>query len=181
VSDRHLRARVLLGEAHALGVSLADLIVAAGTDPVAAPAMTVSDYLATITPTFTAATAATYRPYWRLAAARFGDRRLSDIGVAVVQAVVADAVARARTRRPDSAGRASQESCVTALRALFSRAVADGLVTTNPAAGLAKPRRARSRRRGLDDAELAELTDAVAGDGCSTDFGSVLVNLVQAE
>jgi hypothetical protein len=34
-------------------------------------------------------------------------------------------------------------------------------VRVNPAAGLIKPRRTRSRRRALDDAELAELIDAV--------------------
>jgi integrase/recombinase XerC len=50
---------------------------------------------------------------------------------------------------------------VTALRALFRRAAAAGLITANPAAGLTKPRRARSRRRALDDHELAELIDAI--------------------
>lgn len=34
-------------------------------------------------------------------------------------------------------------------------------MTANPAAALTKPRRARPRRRALDDAELAELVDAV--------------------
>ena len=39
--------------------------------------------------------------------------------------------------------------------------MAAGLVTANPAAALMKPRRVRSRRRALDDHELAELIDAV--------------------
>lgn len=111
MTDRRMQARVLLGEAHALGLSLADLIAAAGAtaaDGAAACGPTVSGYLATIAPTFTAGTAATYRPYWRLAAARLGDRRLTEIGVADLHAVAEDAVARARRRRPDSDGRASR-------------------------------------------------------------------------
>jgi hypothetical protein len=131
VTDRHLRARVLLGEAHALGISLADLI-AADTAP-EAPMPTVAGYIETIAATFTPGTAATYRPYWRLAAVRLGDRRLDDIAVADLQSVVDDAVRRPRRSRPDSTGRASQESCVSALRALFARAAAAGLVTTNRA------------------------------------------------
>jgi integrase/recombinase XerC len=177
VIDRRLRASVLLGEARALGLGLADLIAAARTDADdrAASGPTVSGYLATIAPTFTAGTAATYRPYWRLAVARLGDRRLADVAVADLQTVVADAVARARRRRPDSDGRASQESCVAALRALFSRAVADGLMRANPAAGLTKPRRTRSRRRALDDAELAELIDAVRTTSNDPDLDLLLV------
>jgi hypothetical protein len=83
VTDRHLRARVLLGEARELGISLADLI-AADTAP-EAPMPTVAGYIETIAATFTPGTAATYRPYWRLAAVRLGDRRLDDIAVADLQ------------------------------------------------------------------------------------------------
>ena len=72
-----------------------------------------------------------------------------------------EAAARARQARPASTGRASQESCVTALRALFGRAAAAGLITANPAAALTRPRRVRGRRRALDDGELTELIDAV--------------------
>ncbi|HET6953411.1 MAG TPA: hypothetical protein VFI47_23740 [Acidimicrobiales bacterium] len=108
--DRRLRARVLLGEAHALGIGLGDLIAAADTDPHdTAFELTVSSYVEAIAPTFTAGTAATYRSYWRLAAARLGDRQLTGIAIADLQAVVADAVAPGpgdgdRQRRPGIAG-----------------------------------------------------------------------------
>jgi integrase/recombinase XerC len=150
VTGSPLRARMLLQEAHALGLDLADLIAADTGGPNRIP--TVRAYIAT---------AATYRPYWRLAAIRLGERRLVDITVEDLIVVVDDAVARARRTRPDSTGRASRESCVAALRAVFRRATNAGLITVNPAASLAKPRRARSRRRALDDHELAELIDAV--------------------
>ncbi len=159
MSGSQLRARVLLEEARALGIDLADLIAADTT--CTAQLSTVSDFIETIAPTFTAATAATYRPYWRLAADRLGERRLIEVTIEDLALVVADAEARARRLRPASTGRASRESCVAALRALFARAAAAGLINGNPAAVLTKPRRARSRRRALDDVEVAELIAAV--------------------
>ena len=158
MSGSPLRARMLLEEAHALGLDLADLI-AADTGPNRMP--TVRAYIEVIAPTFTPATAATYRPYWRLAAARLGDRRMAEVTVEDLTAVADDAVARAQRARPGSTGRASRETCVAALRALFRRAAAAGIITVNPAAALSKPRRVGSRRRALDDHELAELIDAV--------------------
>ena len=159
MTDLQLRARVLLGEARALGLDLADLIAADTQGETHRP--TVRAYIDTIAPTFTPATADTYRPYWRLAANRLGNRRLVEVTIEDLTTVVADAVARAQRNRPGSTGRASKESCVTALRALFRRAFDAGLITANPAAALTKPRRVRSRRRALDDYELAELIDAV--------------------
>lgn len=55
-----LRARVRPEEARALGVEFGDLERAAGARPVVP---TVAAYLAAIEPTFTDATARTYRPY----------------------------------------------------------------------------------------------------------------------
>jgi hypothetical protein len=149
----------MLEEARVLGLDLADLIAA---DTIAATQLpTVSSYLETIAPTFTTATAATYRPYWRLTSAHLGDRRLTDVTVTDLVAVVDDAAARAKRRRPGSTGRATRESCVAAMRAVFRRAADAGLITVNLAAALAKPRRTRSRRRALDDQELGELINAV--------------------
>lgn len=157
--DRQLRAMVLLAEAAALGLRLEDLVAAHTT--AAPPAPTLAEHVAAIAPTFSAGTAATYSSYWRLAAEQLGERRLTDITVVDLQFMVAEAGRRAQRRRPGSAGRSSQETCVAALRALFNRAHAAGLIATNPAAALTKPRRARSRRRALDDHELSELTEAI--------------------
>lgn len=157
--DRALRAKVLLDEAHALGLDLAELIAAETDNPSRVP--TLAAFIDAIASSFTPATARTYRPYWRLAVARLGDRRLVEISIEDLAQVVTDAVARAQGARPGSTGRASRESCVAALRALFRRAAAAGLITANPAAALTKPRRVRGRRRALDDHELTELIDAV--------------------
>lgn len=155
---RALRARVVLDEALALGLDLADLIAAADDHP---PVPTLGEFVAVIRPTFTPGTAATYRPYWHLAMEFHGDRRLTDLDLTDLQAVVDAAVSRAHRNRPESTGRSSRESCVAALCALYQRAIAAGLTTANPAAALTKPRRARPRRRALDEAEQAELIDAV--------------------
>mgnify|MGYP001180920100 CR=1 FL=1 len=153
-----LRARVVLEEARALGLDLADLIAAADGHP-AVPSL--AAFVAEIESTFTPGTAATYRPYWRIAVVLHGDRRLSDLGVTDLHLVVEAAAERARCNRPGSTGRSSREACVAALRSLYQRAVVAGLLTANPAASLTKPRRTRPRRRALDDVEQAELVDAV--------------------
>lgn len=103
--DRRLRARVLWAEAQALGVTIGDLIAAARDMPADGRAVpTVAEYVDTIGPTLSPGTAATYRSYWRLAIARFGDRPLDQIGVDDCEAVVADAVARAERLRRGSDG-----------------------------------------------------------------------------
>ena len=149
MTDRRLRATVVLAEAAALGLGLEDLI-AAHTAP-GAPAPTLAAHVETAAPTFSAGTAATYSSYWRLAVGHLGESRLTDITVVDLQFVVTEAARRAQQRRPGSAGRSSQETCVAALRAVFNRAQAAGLIATNPAAALTKPRRGsqpppRSRR-----------------------------------
>ncbi len=171
--DREVRARVLLAEAAALGIDLADLVAAA--EPVTHRVPTVAAFIDSITPTFTPRTAATYGPYWRLAVERFGDHQVDDVGIDDLVAVVAHAVDRAKRNRPSSTGRASQETCVAALRALFARASASGLTVGNPAAALAKPRRARSRRRALGDHELAELISAVRTTSRDPDLDLLLL------
>lgn len=173
MTGRQLRARVLLEEARVLGLDLADLIAPDTTGSVAFP--TVRSYLEAIAPTFIPPTAATFRPYWRLLTVHVGDHRLGEVTIVELNVVVEDAVAGDQRRRPGSTGRASQETCVAALRAVFRRAVDAGLVTADPAAELTKPRRVRSRRRALDDHELGELIDAVRTTSNDPDLDLLLV------
>lgn len=78
-------ATVLMDEARALGLDLADLIAAADGHPTVP---TVGEHVAAIEATFTAATASSYRPYWRLAVDLHGSLRLTELGIADLQAVV---------------------------------------------------------------------------------------------
>jgi hypothetical protein len=136
---------------------------------------TLAEYVDTVAPSFSANTAATYQSYWRVAVARFGDRPIDSLDADDCEAVLADAVRRAQQRRPGSDGRSSRENCIAALRALFGRAERAGLLTKNPARELDKPRRRASRRRALDDTELAEALDAVRTTSQDPDLDLLLV------
>jgi integrase/recombinase XerC len=174
--DRTLRARVLMAEATELGVTIDDLIAAAAALEVRAAApVTVAEFVATIAPTFSPNTAATYATYWRLAVARLGGRRLGEITVDDCATVVADAEQRAQSSRASSDGRSSRENCVAALRALFTRAQAAGLIGTNPAGAIPKPRRRPSRRRPLDHPEIEELVNAIRSTSNDPDLDLLLI------
>lgn len=169
--NRQLRARLLLEEARALGLDVADLVAAATGAP---QPVTVKAWIDEIAPTFTPATAATYRPYWRLTVRLLEDRYLAELTAADLAVVVDVAAERARSHRPDSTGRASRETCIAALRALYARAVDAGHLTVNPAAALRKPLRTTSRRRALDDDELTALADAVRATSADPDLDLLL-------
>lgn len=147
--DRLVRARVLLEEAAALGVTIDDLIAAAAERPrPAQETPTVADHIKAIEGNFTDGTAATYKSYWRLVEDRFGDRQVDTLDEGDCKTVVDDAVARARKRRPGSDGRSAKENCIAALRALFAQAQEAGYMSHNPAERLSKPRRRPNNRRG---------------------------------
>jgi hypothetical protein len=147
--DRFVRARVLVAEATALGLTIEDLVAASSQAPRASSAVpTVAEYLAVVSPTFTKGTLRTYRSYWRLAEAQLGDRPIDTVSVDDCEVVLAAAVRRAQRQRPGSDARSPRENCVAALRALFGRAERARLILHNPAANLDKPRRASRGRRG---------------------------------
>jgi hypothetical protein len=109
--DRLVRARLLLAETEALGVTIDDLVAAAssssgrGSSRSAASVPTLAEYVETVAPSFSANTASTYRCYWRVAVARFGDRPVDALDADDCEAVLADAVAGY-----SSAGRAALSS-----------------------------------------------------------------------
>src|SRR5665647_2034178 len=95
--DRLVRARVLLAEAAALGVTIEDLVAeSSGASSCPSTAPTVAEYVDTVGPSFSKGTAGTYTSYWRLAIDRLGERTIDSIGVDDCESVVADAVERAR-------------------------------------------------------------------------------------
>jgi integrase len=175
--DRLVRARILLAEAAALGVTIDDLIAEASSDAPGTPSTgpTVAEYVDTVMASFSKGTADTYKSYWRLLIDRLGERPIGSVGVDDCEAVVVDAVERARRNRPGTDGRSSRESCIGALRALFARAERADLVTRSPAAQLEKPRRLPNRRRALDDGELREVIEAVRTTSQDPDLDLLLV------
>jgi integrase/recombinase XerC len=174
--DRLVRARVLLAEAAALGVTIEDLIAESSASPGSPTiAPTVAEYVQIVNPTFSKGTADTYQSYWRLAVLRLGDCPIDSIGVDDCEGVVADAVERARRNRPGTDGRSARENCIGALRALFARAERAGLVAKSPAGDLEKPRRLPNRRRALEDHELREVIDAVRTTSHDPDLDLLII------
>ena len=105
MDERTLHAQALVTAAAELGVTIDDLVQAAAALEVRTVHATVAEFVATIAPTFSPNTAATYDTYWRLAIARFGERRVGEITVEDCAAVVAEAEERAQDRRWRAGGR----------------------------------------------------------------------------
>src|SRR5680860_1136927 len=152
----------MLGELEAMGLTLDDLLAAAGRDvPARAGGITVAEYLPTVAAAYLPRTRRTYNSYWTLTVELVGELALDRVTIEDLMGVAEEAARRAQVRRPGSDGRASRESCVAAMRAIFARALKAGLVSSNPALLVDKPRRLPNRRRALSPVELDELWEAV--------------------
>jgi integrase len=163
MTDKTLRARVALSELEAMGLSLDDLLAVAGREPTRrTPGPTVADYVAVVAESYQPRSRRTYNSYWRLTVELLGDVAVDQVTVDDLFGVADEAVRRAKNRRAGSDGRASRESCVAAMRAVFKRAHRTGLITANPALLIDKPRRLPNRRRALTQSELNELWAAAA-------------------
>lgn len=154
--DRLIRARAVLAELDALGLTVDDLI-AAGGSTVRAGVPTVAEYVETVAASYKDTTEATYRSGWRVLVDLYGDQPISSLTSDDCHHVIAEAVRRAQQRRSGSSGRSTTENCIGALRAVFRRAVDAGLVAQNPARGIDKPRRLANRRRALTETEVNQV------------------------
>ncbi len=171
-----VRARAVLAELDALGLTVADLLAIAGPsprDPASAPTLTA--YLPTVREAYAARTRRTYNSYWRLAEELIGDLPLDMITADQIAEVADEAARRARARRPGSDGRASRESAVAAVRAVFNKAHRAGLVPDNPALLVDKPRRLQSRRRALTQRELDDVWAGISATTKDPDLDLLLV------
>lgn len=163
MTDIALRARIALSEIEAMGLTLDNLIACAGHAPSGRPSVpTVAEYLPMVAGGYQARTRRTYNSYWSLLLEMCGPKALDAVTVEDLMSVAEEAAVRAKARRRGSDGRASRESCVAACRAVFTRAMKAGYVSSNPALLVDKPRRLPNRRRALTDDELTELWAAVA-------------------
>jgi integrase/recombinase XerC len=145
-----MRARVLLAEAAALGVTIEDLVAESSVSPKSlSRAPTVRQYGEIVSPTFSKGTAGTYWWYWRLAIDQLGERTMDSIGVDDCESIVTAAEKRARHNRLGSDGRSARENCIGALHAPFSRAErAVAAPPTQSTSGSRRRRAARSCRCG---------------------------------
>lgn len=134
MTDKTLRARVALTELEAMGLTLDDLLAVTGREVASRPiGPTIADYVPVVADSYQPRSRRTYNSYWTLTVELLGDVALERVTVDDLMTVAEEASRRAKQRRVGSDGRASRESCVAAMRAVFTRAHKAGLVEANPA------------------------------------------------
>lgn len=88
-------------------------------------------------------------------------------------------VATARSRRNSRHGRHAGEHVIAAARAIYNRAIADGLIhpAASPAHRVAKPRRLPNTRRALTPHELEQINTLARSSGNDVILDALLLRL----
>lgn len=169
-------ARQLLDQ---LGLSPTDLLSDGDliTTPPTVP--TVAEYLPRVVAAAGPGARRAYGSYWTKMAAVWGARPLTAIAASDIEALQRELTATALSRRNSRNGRYAGEHVIAAGRALFKRAIADGLVDADasPAHRVAKPRRLPSTRRALTAGELTEINEAARKGGNDAVLNALLLRL----
>ena len=165
-----------------LGVGLADLGASPASGIGGPPAVampTIAQYLPRVIAAAGPGAARTYGSYWTRMQAAWGDRRVDTITASDIEALQRQAIAVARKRRTSRGGRHAGEHVIAASRAVFNRAVADGLIlaAANPALRVPKPRRLPSTRRALTADELDAINVAARCSGNDVVLDALLLRL----
>jgi integrase len=163
-------ARLLL---HQLGVTPEQL----QWEPVPCP--TIAEYLPTVIAATGPGARRTYGTYWRRITAAWGDQQLDQLTPSQINALIQHPVPSSVPRRNTRGGTSAHEHLVAAIRAIYTHAIADGLLPAhhNPAAQVRKPHRPPSNRRALTAAELAEINHVVATTGNDVTLDTLLIRL----
>lgn len=164
-------ARQLL--AH-LGVTPADLQSHSG------PSLpTLAEYLPHVVAAAGPGARRTYGTYWNRMAAAWGERPLDAVAASDIEAMQRQIAATARSRRNSRSGRHAGEHVIAAARAIYNRAIADGLIdaAASPAHRVVKPRRLPSTRRALTPDELEEINLAARTSGNDILLDALLLRL----
>ena len=167
-------ARQLLAQ---LGVSLADLQT--HDDTAASGLPTLTDYLNLVRAAAGPGANRTYATYWDRMIARWGDRRLDEITATDIEAMRHEMANTAISRRNSRHGRHAGEHVIAAARAIYTRAIADGLITptASPAHRVAKPRRLPNHRRALTPDELDHINRVARTSGNDVILDALLLRL----
>jgi integrase len=120
-----------------------------------------------------------YGSYWNRMATAWGDRPLDTILASEIEALQRQAIATAVPRRNGRGGRQAGEHVIAAARAVFNRAIADGLLdrAASPAHRVAKPRRLPSVRRALTADELERINLVARTTGNDVILDALLLRL----
>jgi integrase/recombinase XerC len=167
-------ARVVLNQ---MGISAVDLMHAAGGTGRSVP--TFAEYVPVVRAAVADGSRRMYGTYWNKALAKWADRRLDEITPSEIEALARESQANAVMRRNNRGGRSATEHLISALRCLYKRAVADGIISEalNPAAKVAKPTRLASIRSALADDRIAELVVAAGTSGDDPELDALILRL----
>jgi integrase len=159
-----------------LGVSLTDLHTAFEH---VAQMPTVAEYLSRVRAAASPSSCRTYGSYWDRMAAAWGTWPIDTFAATDVEALQRECVRRARRRRNDRGGRHAGENVISAARAFYTRAIADGLIPADasPAHHVRKPRRLPSSRRALTPWELEEINATARTSGNDAVLDALLLRL----
>jgi len=169
--DRLATARQLLAQ---LGVTVADL-----QREQRPTAPTMAEYLPQVMAAAGPGARRTYGSYWVRMAEAWGDRPLDTIAASDIEVLQHQTVAAARFRRTSRGGRHAGEHVIAAARAVFNRAIADGLIEpgASPAHKVSKPRRLPNTRRALTAHELEQINLAARTSGNDVILDALLLRL----
>jgi len=159
-----------------LGVTITDL---RGDLRTRRPMPTIAEYLPQVSAAAGPGARRTYGSYWARMGVLWGDRRLDEIASTDIEALRYEAAGSARSRRNSRSGRHAGEHVIAAARALYNRAIADGLIEpgASPAHQVAKPRRLPNTRRALTADELAQINEAAHSGGNDVVLDALILRL----
>ncbi|MER5393096.1 hypothetical protein [Saccharopolyspora sp. NPDC002686] len=164
-------AKLLLGR---LGVSVDDLVSAPSARPLAP---TFAEYIPQVSTAVSAGTRRVYGSYWNRINDQWGDRRLDEPTPLEIKRFAEKTRSQLVKRRNARGGRGAAEHFIAAMRCLYNHAVADDLVSDNPAKKVPKPRRLPTTRRGLPDSRLEEINHTAATTGNDPVLDSLIIRL----
>lgn len=158
-----------------LGVSPADLMAGASAARPAVP--TFAEFVPQVAAATSTGTLKAYGTYWNRVVERWGDRHINEPSPLEIEQLGKVLRAGRVIRRNGRDGSGAEENYIAAMRCLYRRAVANGLLTEaeNPAAKVAKPRRGENNRRALPDTRLAELNAVASTTGDDPALDSLLL------
>jgi integrase/recombinase XerC len=112
-----------------------------------APVPTFADHVPVVSGAVSDGTRRVYGTYWKRLLEHWPDRRIDEPTPSQIQQLSGRLRAQRTVRRNGRGGQLTGEHFIAALRCLYRHAIADGLVSDNPAARVEKPRRPRCARR----------------------------------
>ncbi|HYS34529.1 MAG TPA: site-specific integrase, partial [Pseudonocardiaceae bacterium] len=121
----------------------------------------------------------TYGSYWNRISDAYATRRLDEVAATDIEILMRKTIANTVARRNSRGGSYAGEHLLAAIRALYTRAIADGLIHPhgNPTADIRKPRRPANNRRALTSPELAAINHTATTTGDDPVLDTLLLRL----